>query len=81
VNSIVVVGSQDTGWTFDPTRPYGLDDGMESSTVELVRYDSGRIEPGTYETGDTISPDEGSSQNMAFSLQATVEDALPPSVR
>ena len=66
VNSIVVVGSQDTGWTFDPTRPYGLDDGMESSTVKLVRYDSGRIEPGTYETGDTISPDEGSSQKYGL---------------
>jgi len=60
-NSIIVRGSSESTWSFIPTRPYGLEDGMESSTVELQKYDSGQIKPGTYETRDTLGPEAGSS--------------------
>jgi hypothetical protein len=65
VNLITVRESPQGTWSFNPSRPYGLEDGMESSTVTLVKYDSGQIKPGTYETGG-ISPDEGSSKKYGL---------------
>jgi len=60
-NSITVLGSPESTWSFNPTRPYGLENGMESSTVELQKYDHGQIKPGTYETRDTLGPEADSS--------------------
>jgi len=61
VNSNVVSGSPQTGWTFTPTRPYGLDNDAESTSVRLVKYDYGQIKPGTYKTGNVTGPDAESS--------------------
>lgn len=64
----VVQGSASGGWTFTPTRPYGLDADAETAAVTLVKYDGKPIQPGSFNTSGPIGPEAGSSAKHGLSV-------------